>query len=173
MRSTFGRFQHIFRKILNIHDLVVGHWTLSDGKTNWNHENKCCYVENSLLSHCKSEKSCQITKWCNFLTFTGNRIRKKTDEKTTLFHGGICNDCDVAWCFWKNASWDTIRSSSAITYTNHSEIAKFNKYQYLFDPVACFLKSGNRGFYISFCTRNRNYSTCNQIAGTPVISKWI
>ena len=25
VRSTFGRFQHIFQKILNIHDLVVGH----------------------------------------------------------------------------------------------------------------------------------------------------
>ena len=25
MRSTFGRFQHIFLKFLNIHDLVVGH----------------------------------------------------------------------------------------------------------------------------------------------------
>ena len=49
-------------KSWNIHDLVVGHWTLCDGKTNWNHENKCFYVENSLLSHCKSEKSCQITK---------------------------------------------------------------------------------------------------------------
>ena len=41
VRSTFVRFQHIFQKISNIHDLVVGHWTLCDGKTNWNRENKC------------------------------------------------------------------------------------------------------------------------------------
>ena len=43
--------------------------------------------------------------------FTGNRV-KKADKKTTLFHDGICYDCDIARCFWKNASWDTIRSSS-------------------------------------------------------------
>ena len=30
----------------------------------------------------------------------------------TLFQDGFCYDCDIAWCFWKNASWDTIRSSS-------------------------------------------------------------
>ena len=30
----------------------------------------------------------------------------------TLFQDGICYDCDIAWCFWENASWDTIRSSS-------------------------------------------------------------
>ena len=54
VRSTFGRFQHIFQKILNIHDLAVGHWTLCDGKTNWNHENKCFHVQASLSSHWKS-----------------------------------------------------------------------------------------------------------------------
>ena len=32
---------------------------------------------------------------------------KKADDKTTLFHDGICHEF-----FWKNASWDTIRSSS-------------------------------------------------------------
>ena len=55
----------LFRKLkhfVNIHDLFVGHWTLCDAKTKWNHENKCFYMETSLLSHCKSEKSCQITK---------------------------------------------------------------------------------------------------------------
>ena len=29
---------------------------------------------------------------------------KKADEKTTLFHDGICHDCDIARWFWKNAS---------------------------------------------------------------------
>ena len=96
------------------------------------------------------------------------------DEKTTLFHGGICNDCDVAWCFWKNASWDTIRSSSAITYTNHFEIAKFNKYQYLFDPVACFLKSGNKEAFTShFVLETEIIRHAIRLQGSPVISKWI
>ena len=43
VRFTFGRFQHIIRETLNIHDLVVGHWTLCDAKTNWNHENICSF----------------------------------------------------------------------------------------------------------------------------------
>ena len=62
VRSTFRRLQHIIQKIVNTHDLVVGHWTLCDMKTKWNNENKCFCVKTSLLSHCKSEKSCQITK---------------------------------------------------------------------------------------------------------------
>ena len=32
----------------------MGHWTLCDGKTNWNHENKCFHVQASLSSHWKS-----------------------------------------------------------------------------------------------------------------------
>ena len=52
---------HKFQKIVNIHELVVGHWTLRDAKTKWSNENRCFYVETSLLSNCKSEKSCQIT----------------------------------------------------------------------------------------------------------------
>ena len=44
-----------------------------------------------------------------------NTNEKKSDEKTTLFHDGICHDCGIAWCFWKNASWDIIRSSSVRT----------------------------------------------------------
>ena len=31
-----------------------------------------------------------------FSYFTGRRIEKKADEKTTLFHDGICNNCDIA-----------------------------------------------------------------------------
>ena len=84
MRSTFGRLQHIIQKIVNIHDLV-GHWTLCDAKTKWNYENKCFYVETSLLSHCKSKKSCQKTKWCNFLTFTGTQMRKKPTRIRSYF----------------------------------------------------------------------------------------
>ena len=85
VRSTFGRLQHIIQKIVNIHDLVVGHWTLCDKNTKWNNENKCFYVGISLLSHCKSEKSCQITKWCNFLTFPGTQMRKKATRKRPYF----------------------------------------------------------------------------------------
>ena len=77
VRSTFGRLQHVIQKIVNIHDFVVGHWTLCDVKTNCNNKNKCFYVETSLLSHYISEKSCQITKLCNFLTFTGTQMRKR------------------------------------------------------------------------------------------------
>ena len=49
-----SRISTYIPKILNIHDLVVGHWTLCDGKTNWNHENKCFHVQASLSSHWKS-----------------------------------------------------------------------------------------------------------------------
>ena len=38
VRSTFGRLQHIIQNIVNIYDLVVGHWTLCDKKTEWNKE---------------------------------------------------------------------------------------------------------------------------------------
>ena len=38
------------------------------------------------LSHCKSEKSCQlIRKYCNFLTFTGNQMKKKLTRKRPYF----------------------------------------------------------------------------------------
>ena len=48
--------------------------------------NKCFYVEISLLSHCKSEKSCQkTTKKCNFLTFTGTQMRLKAMRKRPYF----------------------------------------------------------------------------------------
>ena len=40
-----------------------------------------------------------------FSYFYWKSIEKKADEKRTLFYDEICNDC------WKNASWDTIRSS--------------------------------------------------------------
>ena len=49
-------------KIVNIHYLVGGHWTLCDATTKWNNENKCFYMETAILSHCKSEKPWQITK---------------------------------------------------------------------------------------------------------------
>ena len=42
---------------------------------------------------------------------------KKADEKMTFFHDGICHVCDIGWCFWKNASWDTIQSSSATSWS--------------------------------------------------------
>ena len=42
-------------------------------------------METSLLSHCKSEKSCQITKYCNFLTFTETQMRKKPTTKRPYF----------------------------------------------------------------------------------------
>ena len=34
-----------------------------------------------------------------------------------LFHDGICHVCDIGWCFWKNASWDTIQSLSATSWS--------------------------------------------------------
>ena len=50
-----------------------------------------------------------------FSYFYWKSKEKKADEKTTLSHDrcrdGICHDHDIARCFWKNASWDTIRSS--------------------------------------------------------------
>ena len=55
-------------------------------------------------------------KIIQFSYFYWNKNEKKGDDETTLFHDGICHDCDIAWCFWKNALWDTIRSSS-----NYSE----------------------------------------------------
>ena len=42
-----------------------------------------------------------------FSYFHWKTNEKKADDKTTLFHDGICHEF-----FWKNASWDTIRSSS-------------------------------------------------------------
>ena len=51
-------------------------------------------------------------KIMNYFYFYWNTNEKKGDEKTTLFHDRICHDCDIARCFWKNASWDTIQSSS-------------------------------------------------------------
>ena len=42
-------------------------------------------------------------KIMQFSYFYWNTNEKKADDKTTLFHDGIC---------WKNVSWDTIRSSS-------------------------------------------------------------
>ena len=51
-------------------------------------------------------------KIMQFSYFYWDTNEKKAEEKTILFHDGICHDCDIAWCFWKNASWDTIRSSS-------------------------------------------------------------
>ena len=53
-------------------------------------------------------------KITQFSYFYWNTKEKKADEKTTLFHDETCHDCDIAWCFWKNASWDTIRSSSVL-----------------------------------------------------------
>ena len=71
----------------------------------------CCGSPNTW----DAKTSCQITKYCNFLTFTGTH-EKKADEETTLFHDGICHDCDIAWCFRKNVSWDTIIPSSSGLY---------------------------------------------------------
>ena len=51
-------------------------------------------------------------KITQFSYFYWNTNEKKAGEKTTLFHYEICHDCDIAWCLWKNASWDIIRSSS-------------------------------------------------------------
>ena len=79
----------------------LGHWTLCDAKTKCNNDFKCFYVESSLLSHCKPEKSCQIKKITQFSYFYWNTNEKKAGEKTTLFHDEICHDCDIAWCFWK------------------------------------------------------------------------
>ena len=89
-----------------------GHWTLCDGKTSWNYENKCFYVETSLLRHCKSEKNMSNNEIMQYSYFYWKSNEKKADEKTTLFYDGICHDYDIAWYFWKNAPWDTIRSSS-------------------------------------------------------------
>ena len=50
-----------------------------------------------------------------FSYFYWKSNEKKADEKTTLFQDGICHYYDIAWCFWKNVSWDTtIRSSSGL-----------------------------------------------------------
>ena len=57
-------------------------------------------------------KPLQIGEIMSNNEITWESSEKKADEKTTLFQDGICYDCDIAWCFWKNASWDTIRSSS-------------------------------------------------------------
>ena len=64
VRPTFGRLHHIVQKIVKLHDLAVDHWTLCGAKTKCNNDFKCFYVEPSLLSHCKPEKSwsCKITK---------------------------------------------------------------------------------------------------------------
>ena len=35
-------------------------------------------------------------KIMQFSYFYWNTNEKKGDEKTTLFHGGICHDCDIA-----------------------------------------------------------------------------
>ena len=53
-------------------------------------------------------------KIMQFCYFYWNTNAKKADEKMTLIHNGKCHDCDIAWCFWKNAWWDTIWSLSAL-----------------------------------------------------------
>ena len=55
-------------------------------------------------------------KIMKFSYFYWNTNEKKADEKTILFHDVICHDCDIAWCFWKDASWDTIRCRLDLTW---------------------------------------------------------
>ena len=105
-------FQHIIQKIVNIHEHVVGRWTLCDAKTNWNNENKCFYMETSLL-RLQTGEIMSNNKIIQFSYFYWSKYVEKADEKTTLPHNEISHDSDIAWCSWKNASWDTIRLSSA------------------------------------------------------------
>ena len=48
--------------------------------------------------------------------FYWNTNEKKADEKTTLIHDGICHDCNIGWCLWKNASWDIIDRRLLLCY---------------------------------------------------------
>ena len=70
------------------------------------------YVQKLALKPLQNGKVMSNNKKMLFSYFHWNTNEKKGNEKTTLFHDRICHDCDIAWCFWKNASWDTIHSSS-------------------------------------------------------------
>ena len=47
-------------------------------------------------------------------------------------------------------------------YYSHFEIAEFSQYQYLFDLVACLLKSGNKNVFASHCSRIKDDATYSE-----------
>ena len=69
---------------------------------------------NFALKPLQSGKIMSNNKITQFSYFYWNTNEKKADKKTILFHDETCHDCDIVWCFWKNASWDTIWSSSEL-----------------------------------------------------------
>ena len=69
---------------------------------------------NFALKPLQSGKIRSNNKITQFSYFYWNTNEKKADKKTILFHDETCHDCDIVWCFWKNASWDTIWSSSEL-----------------------------------------------------------
>ena len=69
---------------------------------------------NFALKPLQGGKIMSNNKITQFSYFYWNTNEKKADKKTILFHDETCHDCDIVWCFWKNASWDTIWSSSEL-----------------------------------------------------------
>ena len=69
-----------------------------------------------VTEHLRREDIMSNNKILQFSYFYWDTNEKKADEETTLFHDGICHDCDIAWCFRKNVSWDTIIPSSSELY---------------------------------------------------------
>ena len=54
--------------------------------------------------------------------FYWNTNEKKADEKAPLFPDETYRDCDIAWCFCKNASWNAIRLSSDLHRKSRCEM---------------------------------------------------